>query len=65
MTHLCKLKEKKNELASLGKSIDDKDFVQKILQSLPGSYQSFIRGLDTTDKLKGIKSDELCAKLIQ
>ena len=65
MTHLSKLKEKKNELASLGKSIDDKDFVQIILKNLPSPYQSFIRGLDTADKLKGIKSDELCAKSIQ
>jgi len=39
--------------------------VQIILQSLPGSYQSFIRGLDIADKLKGIKSEELCAKLLQ
>ena len=40
-------------------------FVQILLQSLLGSYQSFIRGLDTIDKLKAIKSDELCALLIQ
>ena len=39
--------------------------MQIILQSLPGSYQSFIRGLDTADKLKSIKSEELCAKLVQ
>ena len=63
--HLSKLKEKKNELASLGKDIDDRDFVQIILQSLLGSYQSFIRGLNTADKLKSIKSKELCAKLVQ
>ena len=42
-----------------------KYFVQIILQSLPGYYQSFIRGLDTADKLKAIKYDKLCAKLIQ
>ena len=46
-------------------TIWNKDFVQIILQSLPGSYQSFIRGLDTADKLKSIKSEELCAKLVQ
>ena len=45
--HLSKLKEKKNELASPRKDIDDRDFVQIILQSLLQSYQSFIRGLDT------------------
>ena len=39
--------------------------MQIILQSLPRSYQSFIRGLDTADKLKSIKSEELCAKLVQ
>ena len=36
-----------------------------MLQSIPGSYQSFTRGLDTTDKLKRIKSNELCALIIQ
>lgn len=65
MSRLSRLKEKKNELISLGKNIEDKDFVQIILQSLPSSYQSFIRGLDTVDNLKTIKSDEVCAKLIE
>lgn len=62
--HLIKLKEKKNDLPSLGKNVD-KYFVQIILQILPGSYQSFIRGLNIADKLKSIELEELCARLVQ
>jgi hypothetical protein len=63
--HLTKLKDMCNELESLGKTLEEKEFVHIILWSLPSSYQPFIRGIDTTDKIPTISIDNVTAKLLQ
>ena len=62
--HLTKLKDLRNELESLGKTMVEKEFVHVILRNLPSSYQSFIRGLDTAKKIPTIYVSDLTTKLL-
>ena len=62
--HLTKLKDLRNELESLGKTLVEKEVVHIILHSLPSSYQPFIRWLDTADKIPTISVSDLTAKLL-
>ncbi|GLB42029.1 putative mitochondrial protein [Lyophyllum shimeji] len=46
--HIRTLRGWQEELASLGKAMSEEDFSYAILTSLPDSWDSFIRGIDTT-----------------
>ena len=63
--HLTKLKDLRNELESIRKTLVEKEFVHIIIHNLPSSYQSFIRGLDTTNKIPTISVSDLTTKLLQ
>jgi hypothetical protein len=63
--HLTKLKDMCNDLESLGKTLEDNEFVHIILHNLPSSYQPFIRGLDTTNKIPTTFVANITAKLLQ
>jgi hypothetical protein len=63
--HLIRLKDMCNKLESLGKTLEEKEFVHIILCSLPISYQPFIRGLDTSDKITTIYVANITSNLLQ
>ena len=62
--HLTKVKDLRNELESLGKTLVEKEVVHIILRSLPSSYQPFIRWLDSADKIPTISVSDLTIKLL-
>ena len=52
-------------LESLSKKLVQTVSVHIILHILPSSYQSFIRGLDTIDKIPSIHIVDITTKLLQ
>ena len=49
--HLYKLQAMREDLASMGGSIDDEDFTSIILGSIPQSYDTYIAAITATSSL--------------
>ena len=56
------IKSRANELAALGKALDDEDLIEKVLDGLDDDYKSIVDIINGSDTL--ISFDELHEKLI-
>eukprot|EP00253_Pinus_taeda_P009126 PITA_09126 len=63
--HLNKIKDIRDQLEAIGRTMEEEDIVVITLKSLPQSYEHFIETLNITATSVDLKFPELCTKLMQ
>ena len=63
--HLNKIKDIRDQLEAIGRTMEEEDLVVITLKSLPPSYEHFIETLNITATNVDIKFPDLCTKLMQ
>eukprot|EP00253_Pinus_taeda_P007025 PITA_07025 len=63
--HLNKIKDIRDQLEAIGRTMEEEDLVVITLKSLPQSYEHFIETLNITTTNVDLKFPELCTKLMQ
>ena len=63
--HLNKIKDIRDQLKAIGRTMEEEDMVVITLKSLPKSYEHFIETLNITTTNVDLKFTELCTKLLQ
>ncbi|KAH9307812.1 hypothetical protein KI387_035723, partial [Taxus chinensis] len=63
--HLLRMKDLRDQLASINKPVDDDDMVALILNNLPFSYDSFVEALHLMGESQTLTFDKVCSYLLQ
>eukprot|EP00253_Pinus_taeda_P027273 PITA_27273 len=63
--HLTKIKDIRDQLKAIGRTMEEEDLVVITPKSLPQSYEHFIETLNITATNVDLKFPELCTKLMQ
>eukprot|EP00253_Pinus_taeda_P004299 PITA_04299 len=63
--HLNKIKDIRDQLEAIGRTMEEEDLVVITLKSLPPSYEHFIETLNITATNVDLKFPDLCTKLMQ
>jgi len=63
--HLNKIKDIRDQLEAIGRTMEEEDLVVITLKSLPQSYEHFIETLNITATNVDLKFPDLCTKLMQ
>ncbi|KAH9291933.1 hypothetical protein KI387_042879, partial [Taxus chinensis] len=63
--HLLRMKDLRDQLASINKPVDDDDMVALILNSLPFSYDSFVEALHLMGESQTLTFDKVSSYLLQ
>eukprot|EP00253_Pinus_taeda_P032099 PITA_32099 len=63
--HLNKIKDIRDQLEAIGRTMEEEDLVVITLKSLPPSYEHFIETLNITATNIDLKFPDLCTKLMQ
>ena len=63
--HLLKIKDIRDQLEAIGRTMEEEDLMVITLKSLPSSYEHFIEMLNITATNVDLKFSDLCTKLLQ
>ena len=63
--YLNKIKDIRDQLEAIGRTMEEEDMVVITLKSLPKPYEHFIETLNITSTNVDLKFPELCTKLLQ
>ena len=63
--HLLKIKDIRDQLETIGRTMEEEDMVVITLKSLPPSYEHFIETINIIATNVDLKFPNLCTKLLQ